>query len=470
MRNSRRPLRDRSGSYPDKNLKRRVAENAEHGRSFLDPNRETETAAKARCHHSHLAATLKMKPSPSPFVARSASPIRVGFVMHKMQVAGAEVLVEQIIDRLTGQIEPTVFCLDDVGEIGYRLRDRGIPVIVLGRKPGLDLDVAKKLSDEIKQCGVAVLHAHQYTPFFYSALARLRHGAEAKILFTEHGRHYPDVVSWKRRSANRWLLSRYADVATACCDFSTHALKTIEGFPKAFTLNNGVDISELAPRGDAAEQSQLRDKLGLDQDRPYAACVARFHPVKDHATLVRAWAKVHDALPEAKLLLVGDGEERQNIEDQIGGLEETRNKKRETSDRNHDSPSAMYRSSLAKSISFLGIRDDVGDILRAVNVFTLTSVSEAASLTLLEAMASECPSVVTDVGGNGEHLRQGVDGYLVPRGDDQALADRLTELLSNRDKATTFGRSARQRVQQHFNLADAVDRYARLFRRLAEGV
>jgi glycosyltransferase involved in cell wall biosynthesis len=368
--------------------------------------------------------------------------------MHKMQVAGAEVLVRQIIERLEGLIDPVVLCLDDVGEIGYQLRERGVPVIVLGRQPGLDIAVARRLADEVKKHRIEVLHAHQYTPFFYSALARLRYRAKTKILFTEHGRHFPDVISWKRHWMNRLLLNRYADLSTACCDFSTRALREIEGFPDAFTLHNGVDITELPPRGDEAEVHALREKLGLDFDRPYAACVARFHPVKDHATLIRGWARVHEQLPEAQLLLVGDGEERENIEALIEELS-TRN------------------SQLATRISFLGIRHDVGDILRAVDVFTLTSISEAASLTLLEAMASECPSVVTDVGGNAEHLREGIDGYLVPRADDERLAERLFELLSDPGRAEQFGRNARTRVIENFNLTDAVQQYYEHFKTLS---
>jgi len=371
--------------------------------------------------------------------------------MHVMQVAGAEVLVKQIIERLAGQIEATVFCLDGLGALGEQLRDANTPVVVLGRKPGLDWQVAKRLAKEVEDRNIEVLHTHQYTPFFYSALARLRHRARAKILFTEHGRHYPDVVSWKRRFANRWLLHRYADITTACCDFSTMALRNIEGFPAAVTLNNGVDLHQLPPRGNVDEHITLRERLGLDRDRPYVACIARFHGVKDHATLIRGWEKVHQKLPQAKLLLVGDGPERHAIHQQIESLAAKRS----------------GADSLINSIQFLGIRADVADLLRTVNVFTLTSVSEAASLTLLEAMASECPCVVTDVGGNGEHLRQNIDGYLVPRGDDEQLAARMVELLEAPDVAASFGRAARQRVQQHFDLANAVEQYLQHYRFLA---
>ena len=368
--------------------------------------------------------------------------------MHKMQVAGAEVLVKQIIERLTDVIDATVFCLDGIGELGHLLIDAGTPVIDLGRKPGLDWSVAGRLATEIKTRDIEVLHAHQYTPFFYSALARLRHRVTAKIIFTEHGRHYPDIVSWKRRIANRLCLQHYSDVTTSCCDFSTLALKNVEGFPRTFTLRNGVDLQALPARGDASDQIELRQRLGLDARTLYAACIARFHPVKDHATLVRAWAQVHDALPNAKLLLVGDGPERQNLENQIQSL-------------------TAGSSMLAASIEFLGIRNDVADILRAVDVFTLTSVSEAASLTLLEAMASGCASVVTDVGGNAEHLREGVDGFLVPRSDDQQLAERLLKLLSDESTRTKFGKSARQQIAQRFSLNEAINSYSTHYQSLS---
>ncbi|QDS96367.1 Putative glycosyltransferase EpsD [Roseimaritima multifibrata] len=363
--------------------------------------------------------------------------------MHVMQVAGAEVLVTQVIKKLARQIEPTVFCLDAIGELGERLQAEGVPVVCLDRKPGLDLAVAKRLAAEVADRKIQVLHAHQYTPFFYTALARLRYRSKARVLFTEHGRHYPDIVSPKRRWINRLVLQRYADITTACCDFSTEALQHVEGFPRAVTLVNGVDIDTLPGRGNAEQQHALRERLGLDLDRPYAACIARFHSVKDHRTLLRAWQHVQQALPAARLLLVGDGPERKACEQFAEEL------------------------GVASSVEFWGIRKDVGDILRAIDVFTLTSVSEAASLTLLEAMASECPAVLTAVGGNAEHVTEGKHGYLAPRGDDQQIAKRLEQLLTDSATAKKMGKAARQRVLQDFELDDVIAEYANLYSQLA---
>jgi glycosyltransferase involved in cell wall biosynthesis len=364
--------------------------------------------------------------------------------MHVMQVAGAEVLVTQIIEQLSDRIDATVFCLDGLGELGQKLLDAGIPVIVLNRKPGLDRVVAKRLAKEVKSRQIEVLHAHQYTPFFYSALSRMLHRSKTKILFTEHGRHYPDIVSTKRRLANRLVLQHYAYISTACCDFSANALRKIEGFPKAITLPNGVDLRNLPKRGTQTQTNQLRQKLGMQTGIPYAACIARFHPVKDHETLIRGWQVVNRSLPNAKLLLVGDGECREACEALCRGL------------------------GLQDSIEFWGIRHDVPEILRAIDVFSLTSVSEAASLTLLEAMASGCPAVLTDVGGNAEHVTHGVEGLLAPRSDSQAIGEQLLELLSSPNNCEVMGAAARKRVERDFDLTHVIEQYAAHFQKLAK--
>jgi glycosyltransferase involved in cell wall biosynthesis len=105
----------------------------------------------------------------------------------------------------------------------------------------------------------------------------------------------------------------------------------------------------------------------------------------------------------------------------------------------------------------------VPDILRAVEVFALTSVSEAASLTLLEAMASALPVVVTAVGGNPEIVRDGKEGLLVPRGDAAATAAALLRLLNYPDAARRMGAAGLRRVHERYRLEQTVERYMSLY-------
>ena len=362
--------------------------------------------------------------------------------MHAMNVAGAEVLVKQLIQRLGEQISPIVYCLDSIGELGHELQRNDVRVLCLNRTPGIDWRLGKRLADEIHQHQIEVIHAHQYTPFFYSALAKLR-GARAKVLLTEHGRHFPDEVSTRRKLVNRFLLQSFADRSTACCSFSADALRENDGFQSVSVIRNGIDASDFVPRADSQTQVELRGALGLDQNLKYVACVARFHPVKNHELLLDAWKLVQRQEPNARLLLVGDGEQRERLEMKSKMLD------------------------IDSTVEFLGIRSDISEILRAIDVFVLASKSEASSLTILEAMASECPLVLTDVGGNCEHVDHNVEGLLVP-GDAGSLAGAIVKLLDDPEKRRELGRSARRRVERDFSLANVVDSYFRIYQRLAK--
>jgi glycosyltransferase involved in cell wall biosynthesis len=360
-----------------------------------------------------------------------------------MQVAGAEVLVAETIRRLGDRIEPTIFCLDGIGRIGERMIAEGIPVVHLGRKPGLDWRVAWRMAREIRDRKIDVVHAHQYSPFFYAAIAKVAAKNSFRLILTEHGRHYPDVVSKKRRLFNRFFLDRLADAVNACCEFSAKALAANDGFSKKRieVIENGIDLDRYEKSSD---RLALREKLGLSHDRRYIACVARFHPVKDHAMLIRGFARLAANREDVDLLLVGDGPLREQLESQV----------RETG--------------LVNRVRFFGIRRDVADILSAVDLFALTSVSEAASLTLLEAMACSKPVVVTDVGGNPEIVRNGIDGLLVPRGDDTACAAAFAKILDNPSSAESMGSEGRLRVEERYSLDRTIDRYYSLYRKLSK--
>jgi L-malate glycosyltransferase len=375
--------------------------------------------------------------------------LRVAFVVHVMQVAGAEVLVSETIRRLGPKLRPVVFCLDSVGLLGERLRADGIDVVAFERKPGLDLSVANRMAAEIQQRGIQVVHAHQYTPFFYAALARLRArlyhpGAGPRVIFTEHGRHYPDIVPARRRVLNRLIFDRLADRINAVCAFSADALSRNDGFrrDRIAVIENGIDLPRYQV---AADRIALKQRLGLDAARRYVTIVARFHPVKDHRMLLEAFSRVVPSRPDVDLLLVGDGPLRGDLTAQAASL------------------------GITDRVHFLGVRDDVPEIMAASDVFALTSVSEAASLTLLEAMASRLPVVVTAVGGNPELVRGGVDGLLVPRGDAAATAQAIGALLDDPARARAMGESGAARVAEIFRLERTIGRYYDLYAELSAG-
>lgn len=375
---------------------------------------------------------------------RAPGQLRVGFVLHLMQVAGAEVLVAETIRRLGSRIAPVVLCLDGIGALGERMQAEGVPVVNLNRRPGLDVGVARRMAHEVRARRLEIVHAHQYTPFFYAALARplVRH--RVHLMFTEHGRHYPDVVSSKRRLANRIVLGRLADEIHGVCQFSADSLARVDGFSARpiTVIRNGIDLARYETTG----RAEARKRLGLPPDRQFVTCVARFHPVKDHAMLLRAFARTAAHAPDAELLLAGDGPLREALTRQAADL------------------------GIVARVRFLGVRSDVPDLLCASNVFALTSISEAASLTLLEAMACRLPVVVTSVGGNPEIVEHNRHGFLVPRGDDAAAAEAIQLLLHNPDRAAAMGEEGHRTVAARYRLDDTIAAYYARYQAAAEGL
>ncbi len=362
----------------------------------------------------------------------------VGHVLHRLSRAGAEVLAGDLARRLADRYRFVFLCLDGVGTLGEELASEGFAVVDLGRRPGLDRAVARRLRGAVRERGIDLLHAHQYTPFFYSAVSRGL-GASPPILFTEHGRHYPDQRKLKRVLANRWLL-KPSDRVSAVGRFVAEALTKNEGIDagRIRVIHNGID-PDAFPTADPSGRAAARGMIGVGEDTPLVMQVARFHPVKDHQTAVRAFARVTEQVPGAKLCLIGEGDERQAIEALSAEL-------------------GIY-----EHILFMGARDDVARLLPGADVFMLSSVSEGISVTLLEAMGTAVPIVATDVGGNGEVVEYNKTGLLSPRGDDRALADSLISLLTDADRRREMGALGRERLLDTFTQNRMHSAYAELY-------
>jgi glycosyltransferase involved in cell wall biosynthesis len=362
----------------------------------------------------------------------------VGHVLHRLSRAGAEVLAGDLARKLADRYRFVFLCLDGIGPLGDELASEGFAVVNLKRRPGLDRSVARRLQGAAVDHGIGLLHAHQYTPFFYAALSRGL-GSSPPILFTEHGRHYPDQRKLKRVLANHWLL-KPTDRVSAVGRFVARALTENEGITagRIQVIHNGIDPDAFPP-ADPASRATARGLIGIDSDAPLVMQVARFHAVKDHQTAVRAFARVVDHASNARLCLIGEGNERQAIEALSAEL------------------------GIHDHVLFLGARGDVDKLIPAADVFMLSSVSEGVSVTLLEAMSTAVPIAATDVGGNSEVVEHDKTGLLSPRGDDRALADSLVALLADSEERRAMGDAGRARLLDMFTQNRMHSAYADLY-------
>lgn len=350
-------------------------------------------------------------------------------------------LVSRIARRLSDRFRFVFACLDSVGELGRELERDGHVVRVLGRGPGIDLACARRLARFLEDERVGVVHAHQYTPFLQAMLARLPFGGRP-ILFTEHGRHHPDVPSWKRSFVNRRLLGR-RDRIVGVGDAVRRALVANEGLPESRVgvVHNGINLAPFL-RSREGDRMDVRDELGIGPNDFVAMQVARLDPVKDHTTAIRAIVELRRRIPRARLVIVGDGPEREAIE-------------------------SLVHEMGASFVHRLGMRRDVPRLLAAADACLLTSVTEGIPLCLVEAMAAGLPVVATDVGGVSEVVEHETSGLLAAAGDVDAIASQLVRLAADPKLRSILGENGRTDAISRFSESAMIDAYARMYEELA---
>lgn len=250
------------------------------------------------------------------------------------------------------------------------------------------------------------------------------------------------LKSAKLRLASRLLNHRF-DRIVAPTPAILDAVAATEHAPRErmLCIPNGVDDTRFKP-GDTATRLRVRTALALAPDTLLVGCVADLFAVKRHVDLIDAFARVHADLPDAHLLLIGDGPLRAEIE--------ARTRER----------------GVAGAVHLLGSRSDVDALLPVMDLFVLASETEGLSNAILEAQACGLPVVATAVGGNPD-LVDASCGALVPAHDPAALATALLALLRDPVARTRMGADARARVISHHSVESMVHAYAALYRELA---
>jgi glycosyltransferase involved in cell wall biosynthesis len=204
-------------------------------------------------------------------------------------------------------------------------------------------------------------------------------------------------------------------------------------------IYNGIEVGKLRI---SRSRVETRAMLGVSSGESLIGTVGRLTPVKGQVHLLKAVRRLLDQGRKVKLVLAGDGPLRHPLEGIVRKL------------------------GMCENVAFLGQRDDTHELMQAMDVFVLPSLSEGIPLVVLEAMVAGVPVLASRVGGIPEVIEDGATGMLVEAGNEVELANRCGMLLDHIDTAVQISKSARQRVEAHFSVEVMVDRVAHLYRTL----
>lgn len=391
---------------------------------------------------------------------------RLLFVTTSSGLGGSEKILAALARAERPRWQAVAICsLKPAGSIGRDLERDGIPLFTCGLREGhgprgalSTLGSSLRLVRVVREFRPTLVHAFLFRAGLVSRLPALL------------GRVPRLVVSVRRLEARGpaahlldRLTSRLVDRFTAVSEAARRQASRRSGIPleSIDRIPNGVPVpgpADGAPspgewrreRRDAARR-RLEERLGVTLPEFLVGSVGRLEPVKGHRALLEAVARLiprsggaphGPGLNRLGVVLVGDGRERAALE------------------------AIASRPPLAGRVWILGERPDAAEILPALDLFVLPSLSEGMSNALLEAMAEGIPVIATRAGGNVEVVEAGVSGLLVDPGEPAALAGGIARMAADAERARTLGLLARERVRREFSFEAMLSAYRHLYWRL----
>ena len=355
---------------------------------------------------------------------------------------GAKTHVLSLLQNLNQQIHAQLVCFRE-GPFAQEARDMGIPTMIC--EGNNVLRTRRQLTAYIRQGGYELIHCHGSRANMIGALLRRTTGVP--VVTTVHSDYRLDYMGRPLShlifgTINAWALHRL-DYRIGVSDAMVDLLIS-RGFPpdRFYAIYNGIDFTPPPPQGDRL--AYLRS-LGanVEADSVVVGIAARLNPVKDMSTLVRGFAAAYKECPRLRLVIAGDGEEKEKLTALAAEL------------------------GVAKQVTFAGwISGGMDRFYAALDVNALTSLSETFPYALTEGARFHLATVATAVGGIPCLIDQGVNGYLFTPGDWQELGRRLAELGRDDALRRQLGEKLYQKASTQFSIQHTVDTQLHIYREI----
>lgn len=372
-----------------------------------------------------------------------AAPLVV-HIIHRLAIGGLENGLVNLINHMPAErYRHAIVCMTQSTDFRLRIKNPAVEVYELHKRPGHDFCLYFRLWRLLRRLRPAVVHTRNIGTLECQFIALLA-GVHARV-HGEHGRDMNDIdgrnaIYLRLRKMFRPLISRYIAVSRDLAQWLREQIQVPAA--RVVQICNGVDEQRFRARA-----SWLREVLPAGFAPPgvvVLGSVGRLSGEKDHLTLVRAFGRARELcpaplLPLLRLVLVGDGPLKEDIEREI------------------------RTAQLAGQVWMPGARGDIAEILRAFDIFVLPSLGEGISNTILEAMASGLPVIATRVGGNPELVVENETGVLVPAADPEAMARAIVNYATQPMLMRQHGQAGRARVEREYGMAAMVRQYLAVY-------
>jgi glycosyltransferase involved in cell wall biosynthesis len=372
-----------------------------------------------------------------PTATISASRTTVAHAIHSGGFYGAEkVLCDLAREQAAASpYAPRLLALLDPDQSGNevcaRAESLGVPVDRVRARPGLSWDGLRAYALALAASGAALVHSHGYKATVFHLLSRWLGFHRVPLVVTAHG--YPKDSGGRKASLYRWLdmaLLTAADCVVAVSGEMERYLKAHNPWCRPRTIPNGI-----ASRAEVKGMHPLRAALGAAPEVPVIGTAGRMVPMKNHALLIRAYARVRRNFP-CRLAILGDGPLRPELE-------------------------ALWRDLVpGETPGLFPFQADVLEWMADMDVFAMPSNDgEGLPMALLEAGLLSRAAVVSDVGGMPEVVSDWVSGRVFPRGDEDALVRALEDVLADPGRRASFGGNLRAEIVAHHDIRAVHARY-----------
>jgi glycosyltransferase involved in cell wall biosynthesis len=365
--------------------------------------------------------------------------IKVLECIRQGQIGGGESHLLSLVENLDKSVfDPLVLSFTD-GPMIERLQDMQVPTKIIPTTRPFDVTKWKTVRNFIREQQVDLIHAHGTRANSNVLWAAKSLGIP--VIYTVHGwSFHPDQRSFVRKIrilGERYLTDR-SDVNISVSASNQQTGKENLGRFTSVVINNGIDLQKFDP---TRAYKDIRSQLGIAANDLLVLFIARFTAHKQPLALIKAFAQAAAQLPHLHLLLVGDGDQKEEAVRLIDQLQ------------------------LQDRITLEKFRQDVPDVLAAADIFVLPSLWEGLPIGLLEAMAMGKAIIASRVDGTKEIIEHGVNGWLVDTEDlVNQLRDALVQLAGDEATRKRFSMQAMDTVRQRFNAADMTRKIENIYR------